>query len=80
LGLHSLPEERSKWLRGILVLSSIATCQRRRGVSSGLDEALKLVEYLGSYAVAQQVQQIIQYYPSPARDQRHSLDRNMPVG
>jgi cyclohexyl-isocyanide hydratase len=35
------------------------------GVSSGLDEALKLVEYLSSYAVAQQVQQTIQYYPRP---------------
>ena len=35
------------------------------GVSSGLDEALKLVEYLSSYEVAQQVQQIIQYYPRP---------------
>ena len=35
------------------------------GISSGLDEALKLVELLSSYAVAQQVQQYIQYYPCP---------------
>jgi len=35
------------------------------GVSSGLDEALKLVELLSSYEVAQQVQQNIQYYPCP---------------
>ena len=31
----------------------------------GLDEALKLVELLSSHAVAQQVQQSIQYYPRP---------------
>lgn len=35
------------------------------GVSSGLDEALKLVELLSSYEVAQSVQQNIQYYPDP---------------
>jgi transcriptional regulator GlxA family with amidase domain len=35
------------------------------GISSGLDEALKLVELLSSYAVAQQVQQSTQYYPRP---------------
>ena len=35
------------------------------GVSSGLDEALKLVELLSSRKVAQQVQQNIQYYPCP---------------
>jgi len=35
------------------------------GVSSGLDEALKLVELLSSYQVAQEVQQNIQYYPRP---------------
>jgi putative intracellular protease/amidase len=35
------------------------------GVSSGLDEALKLVELLTDYATAQQVQQSIQYYPCP---------------
>jgi len=35
------------------------------GVSSGLDEALKLVELLSSYQIAQQVQQNIQYYPRP---------------
>jgi cyclohexyl-isocyanide hydratase len=35
------------------------------GVSSGLDEALKLVELLSSRKVAQQVQQNIQYYPRP---------------
>jgi transcriptional regulator GlxA family with amidase domain len=35
------------------------------GISSGLDEALKLVELLTSQKVAQQVQQITQYYPRP---------------
>ncbi len=35
------------------------------GISSGLDEALKLVELLSSTAVAQQVQQYTQYYPCP---------------
>ncbi len=35
------------------------------GISSGLDEALKLVELLSSTAIAQQVQQFTQYYPCP---------------
>ena len=35
------------------------------GISSGLDEALKLVELLSSYEVAQKVQQVTQYYPCP---------------
>lgn len=35
------------------------------GISSGLDEALKLVELLSSTSVAQQVQQFTQYYPCP---------------
>jgi hypothetical protein len=35
------------------------------GISSGLDEAFKLVELLSSYEVAQQIQQTTQYYPSP---------------
>jgi len=35
------------------------------GISSGLDEALKLVELLSSYQVAQRVQQDVQYYPCP---------------
>jgi transcriptional regulator GlxA family with amidase domain len=35
------------------------------GISSGLDEALKMVELLAGYEVAQQVQQFTQYYPSP---------------
>jgi cyclohexyl-isocyanide hydratase len=35
------------------------------GISSGLDEALKLVELLSSYEVAQGIQQTIQYYPDP---------------
>lgn len=35
------------------------------GISSGLDEALKLVELLAGYEVAQQVQQFTQYYPCP---------------
>jgi transcriptional regulator GlxA family with amidase domain len=35
------------------------------GVSSGLDESLKLVELLTDYKTAQGVQQNIQYYPCP---------------
>ncbi len=35
------------------------------GISSGLDEALKMVELLSSTAIAQQVQQFTQYYPCP---------------
>jgi cyclohexyl-isocyanide hydratase len=35
------------------------------GISSGLDEALKLVELLTSYDVAQDVQRVTQYYPDP---------------
>ena len=35
------------------------------GISSGLDEALKLVELLSSYQIAQQIQQRTQYYPCP---------------
>jgi len=35
------------------------------GISSGLDEALKMVELLACYDVAQQVQQFTQYYPAP---------------
>jgi cyclohexyl-isocyanide hydratase len=35
------------------------------GVSSALDESLKLVELIAGYAVAQQVQQFTQYYPCP---------------
>jgi transcriptional regulator GlxA family with amidase domain len=35
------------------------------GVSSGLDESLKLVELLSDYATAQEVQRNIQYYPCP---------------
>lgn len=35
------------------------------GISSGLDEALKLVELLGGYEVAQEVQRTTQYYPDP---------------
>jgi cyclohexyl-isocyanide hydratase len=35
------------------------------GISSGLDEALKLVELLASYEVAQNVQRTTQYYPCP---------------
>jgi cyclohexyl-isocyanide hydratase len=35
------------------------------GVSSALDEALKLVELIAGYAVAQSVQQFTQYYPCP---------------
>lgn len=35
------------------------------GISSGLDEALKLVELLSSYQVAQAIQRTTQYYPDP---------------
>jgi transcriptional regulator GlxA family with amidase domain len=36
------------------------------GISSGLDEALKLIELLGGYEQAQEVQRTTQYYPSPS--------------
>jgi len=35
------------------------------GISSGLDEALKMIELLSSYKAAQHVQQFTQYYPAP---------------
>lgn len=35
------------------------------GISSGLDEALKLIELLSDYSVAQEVQRFTQYYPAP---------------
>jgi transcriptional regulator GlxA family with amidase domain len=35
------------------------------GISSGLDEALKLVELLAGYEQAQAVQRTTQYYPAP---------------
>jgi cyclohexyl-isocyanide hydratase len=35
------------------------------GISSGLDEAFKLVELLTSYEVAQDIQRTTQYYPCP---------------
>lgn len=35
------------------------------GISSGLDEAFKLVELLAGYGVAQEVQRVTQYYPAP---------------
>jgi cyclohexyl-isocyanide hydratase len=35
------------------------------GISSGLDEALKLIELLADTATAQDVQQTTQYYPDP---------------
>jgi transcriptional regulator GlxA family with amidase domain len=35
------------------------------GISSGLDEALKLIELLGGYEQAQDVQRNTQYYPAP---------------
>ena len=35
------------------------------GVSSGLDEALKLIELLGGKPLAEKVQQATQYYPDP---------------
>lgn len=35
------------------------------GISSGLDEALKLIELIGGYEQAQEVQRTTQYYPAP---------------
>jgi transcriptional regulator GlxA family with amidase domain len=35
------------------------------GISSGLDEAFKLVDLLAGYEVAQEVQRTTQYYPAP---------------
>ncbi len=35
------------------------------GISSGIDESLKLVELLGGTEIAQSVQQVTQYYPRP---------------
>jgi len=35
------------------------------GISSGLDEAFKLVELLAGYEAAQAVQRTTQYYPCP---------------
>jgi transcriptional regulator GlxA family with amidase domain len=35
------------------------------GISSDLDEALKLVELIGGEALAQSIQQVTQYYPDP---------------
>ncbi|MGH6689395.1 MAG: hypothetical protein ACREF4_01755 [Gammaproteobacteria bacterium] len=35
------------------------------GISSGLDEALKLIELLAGLEVAQQIQRTTQYYPRP---------------
>jgi transcriptional regulator GlxA family with amidase domain len=35
------------------------------GISSGLDEALMLIELLSSVKVAKQVQQVTQYFPKP---------------
>jgi transcriptional regulator GlxA family with amidase domain len=35
------------------------------GISSGLDEALKLIELLTDSRIAQSVQQVTQYYPDP---------------
>jgi transcriptional regulator GlxA family with amidase domain len=35
------------------------------GISSGIDEALKLVELLSSTETAQDVQRVMQYYPDP---------------
>jgi transcriptional regulator GlxA family with amidase domain len=35
------------------------------GISSGLDEAFKLVQLLSSYQVAQEIQSVTQYYPCP---------------
>jgi len=40
-------------------------CLTGGGISSGLDEAFKLVELLAGYEEAQSIQQTTQYYPCP---------------
>jgi transcriptional regulator GlxA family with amidase domain len=35
------------------------------GISSGLDEALELIQLLAGTAAARKVQQVTQYYPDP---------------
>jgi transcriptional regulator GlxA family with amidase domain len=50
------------------------------GISSGLDESLKLVELLASYKVAQGIQQVTQYYPSPPVASTLTIPRNCFMG
>ena len=48
------------------------------GISSGLDEALKLVELLTDVKTAQDVQRTIQYYPDPpVSSEMHPVERCM---
>jgi len=49
-------------------------------ISSGLDEALKLVEILTSRDVAEGVQQMIQYYPDPPVTSKTPLVKDCPFG
>jgi transcriptional regulator GlxA family with amidase domain len=49
-------------------------------ISSGLDEALKLVEILTSRDVAEGVQQMIQYYPDPPVTSTTPLVKDCPFG
>ncbi len=48
------------------------------GISSGIDEALKLVELLTDVATAQNVQRTLQYYPRPpVTSEMHPVERCM---
>lgn len=49
------------------------------GISSGLDEALKLIELLAGLEVAQQVQRTTQYYPRPPVKSRLPRAKTCPV-
>jgi transcriptional regulator GlxA family with amidase domain len=48
------------------------------GISSGLDEALKLIELLGDRKVAQAVQRVTQYYPKPPVTSRLPAAKSCP--
>jgi transcriptional regulator GlxA family with amidase domain len=48
------------------------------GISSGLDEALKLIELLTSTEVAQAVQRVTQYYPKPPVTSRLTAAKECP--
>jgi transcriptional regulator GlxA family with amidase domain len=54
---------------GAMLLSAAGFLDRDRltggGISSGLDEALRLIELLSGTSAAEQVQLMTQYYPSP---------------
>ena len=48
------------------------------GISSGLDEALKLIELISSTKVAQDVQRVTQYYPKPPVTSRLTAAKTCP--